>query len=227
MKITATKREALTKGQRKQRLRQGFVPASIYGRGLEPVSVEVSSRTVADVLLAASGLNTVLTLTVEGDPKPHTVLIDSLERDPLTRGFRNVGFHQIKKGEKVTAQIPIQLIGTPPDVALSDALLEQLLETITVHADPTNLPPHLDVDVSQMKVGESLRVADLPHNPNLEFSTGEDIVIAAVHYSTTAQANDEITTEAEEAQPSGEAAVTELRADSDRDSDSVTGDASS
>ena len=68
-------------------------------------------------------------------------------------------------------------------------------------------------------------MADLPHNPNLEFSTGEDSVIASVHYSTTAQAVEESDAAAEEAQPSGEDAVTELRADSDRDSDSVTGTA--
>jgi large subunit ribosomal protein L25 len=223
MDITVTKRQALTKGQRRQRLRQGFVPASVYGRGLEPLSVEVPAKSVSNVLLAESGMNTIINLKVEGDSKTHTVLIDSLERDPVTRGFRNVGFHQIKKGEKVTAQIPIQLTGTPPDVAMSDALLEQLLETITVHADPTNLPPHLEVDVSQMKVGDSLRVADLPHNPNLEFSTGEDVVIASVHYSSTAQAVEETAAEAEEAQPSSEAAVTEQRAGADRDSDSVTG----
>ncbi len=226
MDITVTKREALTKGQRKQRMRQGYVPASVYGRGLEPLSVEVHAKSVADVLQAASGMNTLINLKVEGDPKAHTVLIDSLERDPITRGFRNVGFHQVKKGDKVTAQIPIQLIGMPRDVEISDALLDQLLESITVHADPTDLPPHLDVDVSQMKVGETLRVADLPHNPKLEFSTGEDIAIVAVHYSTTAQAVEEIAAEAEEAQPSGDDAVTELRAGDDPDSDSVTGTAS-
>lgn len=217
MNITVTKREALTKGQRKQRLRQGLIPASVYGRGLEPQSVEIDAKSVAQVLLSESGMNTIINLTVEGDPKPHTVLIDSLERDPLTRGFRNVGFHQVKKGDKVTAQIPIQLIGTPADVATNVALLDQQLESITVHADPAKLPPHLDVDVSSLKAGDSLRVADLPHNPDIEFSTGEDVVIVMVQYSTTAQA-------AEEALPTGEDAVTELRAD--RDSDSVTGTAS-
>lgn len=227
MNITVTKREALTKSQRKQRLRQGLVPGSIYGRGLEPVSIEVSAKSVAGVLMAESGMNTIINLTIQGDTKPHTVLIDSLERDPLTRGFRNVGFHQVVKGDKVTAQIPIQLIGMPHDVEMSDALLDQLLESITVHADPTDLPPHLEVDVSKMKVGETLRVADLPHNPKIEFSTGEDVAIVAVHYSTTAHAVEEIVAEAEEAQSSADAAGTELRADTDRDSDSVTGTASS
>jgi large subunit ribosomal protein L25 len=227
MNITVTKREALTKGQRKQRLRQGLIPGSVYGRGLEPLSVEVPAKSVADVLLAESGMNTIINLKIEGDSKAHTVLMDSLERDPLTRGFRNVGFHQVKKGDKVTAQIPIQLIGTPADVETNVALLEQQLDAITVHADPTKLPPSLDVDVSSMKAGESLRVADLPHNPDIEFSTGEDVVIVSVQYSAMAQADVESDTATEEAQPTGEDAVTEMRADADRASDSVTGTASS
>ncbi|MDQ2686996.1 MAG: 50S ribosomal protein L25 [Armatimonadota bacterium] len=218
MNITVTKREALTKGQRKQRLRQGLIPASVYGRGLEPQSVEIDAKSVAQVLLSESGMNTIINLKIKGDSKAHTVLIDSLERDPLTRGFRNVGFHQVKKGDKVTAQIPIQLIGIPADVASNVALLDQQLGAITVHADPTKLPSSLDVDVSALKAGESLRVADLPHNPDVEFTTGEDVVIVMVQYSTTAQAVEESDTAAEEAQPTGENA--------DSGSDSVTDTAS-
>ncbi len=223
MNITATKREGQTKGERKKRLRQGFVPGAVYGKGLTPLPIEVSAKSVADVLLAESGMNTVIDLTITGDAAPHSVLIDNLERDPITRGFLNVGFHQVKKGDKVTAQIPIQLIGTPPDVTLNGALLEQTLENITVHAQPADLPPHLDVDVSQMKVGDVLRVADLPHNPKVEFTQAEDAAIASVHVSTTAQQVEE----AEEAMPTGPDAVVEMRADADRDSDTVTGTASS
>jgi ribosomal protein bL25 (Ctc-form) len=137
MNITATKREGQTKGERKKRLRQGFIPAAIYGKGLTPLSVEVSAKSIAGVLMAESGLNTVIDLTITGDKATHSVIIDNLERDPLTRGFRNVGFHQVRKGDKVTAQIPIQLVGTPRDVTINGALLEQILDTITVHAQPT------------------------------------------------------------------------------------------
>lgn len=226
MDITVTKRTAVTKGQRKQRLRQGFVPGTVYGKGIDPVLVEVPAKGVADVLLAASGQNTVITLNVEGDSRKHTVMMETLDRDPITRGFLNVGFHQIQRGDKVTAHIPITLIGTPASVTTGEALLEQMLDAITVHAQPTDLLPHLDVDVSGLGAGDVLRVADLPHNPKLEFTTGEDIAIAAVHYSTTAQQVEEAVTPVDEAPASGGDAVTELRADADAASDSVTGTAS-
>lgn len=227
MNISAIKRGTQTKGERKKRLRQGFVPAAVYGKGLEPLVIEVPAKSVAEVLMAASGLNTVINLTIEGDSKKHSVLIDNLTRDPLTRGFVNVGFHQVKKGDKVTAHIPIQLVGQPAGADTPDILLEHMMETITVHAEPANLPPHLDVDVSKMQVGDVLRVSDLPHNPKLDFASAEDAAIASLHYSRTAQAVEEADQAVTDAEPTGADAVTELRADADANSDSMTGTASS
>ena len=227
MNITAIKRGSQTKGERKQRMRQGFIPGSIYGKGLEPVSVEVSTKSIAEVLTAETGLNTIIDLTIQGDAKPHTVLVDNLERNPITRSFVSVGFHQVKKGDKVTAQVPIHLIGEPASIGTGEAVLEHTLEAITVHAEPGNLPAHLDVDVSHLTPGDVLHVSDLPHNPKLEFTTGEETAIAAVHYSRTAQAVEEADVAAAEvaaeAEPTGADAVTELRSDADAKTDSVTG----
>ena len=223
MNITAIKRGSQTKGERKKRIRQGFIPGAIYGKGLEPVNVEVPVKAIADVLTAETGLNTIIDLTVEGDAKPHSVMVDNLERNPITRSFVSVGFHQVKKGDKVTAQIPIQLIGEPASVGTGEAVLEHTLEAITVHAEPANLPTHLDVDVSHLSPGDVLHVSDLPHNPKLEFTTGEETAIAAVHYSRTAQAVEEADVAAAEAEPTGADAVTELRSDADANSDTVTG----
>ena len=222
MNITASKRGSQTKGERKKRMRQGFIPGSIYGKGLEPVNIEVNTKSIAEVLTTETGLNTVIDLIIEGDAKPHTVLVDNLERNPITRSFMSVGFHQVKKGDKVTAQVPIQLIGEPATIATGEAVLEQTLEAITVHAEPGNLPAHLDVDVSHLSPGDVLHVSDLPHNPLLEFTSGEETAIAALHYSRTAQALEEADVAAE-AEPTGADAVVELRADADANTDSVTG----
>ncbi len=222
MNITASKRGSQTKGERKKRMRQGFIPGSIYGKGLEPVNIEVNTKSIAEVLTTETGLNTVIDLIIEGDAKPHTVLVDNLERNPITRSFMSVGFHQVKKGDKVTAQVPIQLIGEPATIATGEAVLEQTLEAITVHAEPGNLPAHLDVDVSHLSPGDVLHVSDLPHNPLLEFTSGEETAIAALHYSRTAQALEEADVAAE-AEPTGANAVVELRADADASTDSVTG----
>ena len=220
MNITATKRDSQSKGERKKRMRQGFIPGAVYGKGLEPLNIEVSTKSIAQVLTAETGLNTVIDLTVDGDAKAHSVMVDNLERDPITRGFVSVGFHQVKKGDKVTAQVPIQLIGEPAAVGTGEAVLEQSMEAITVHAQPADLPPHLDVDVSHLSPGDVLHVSDLPHNAKLEFTSAEETAIASVHYSRTAQAVEEADAEAE---PTGADAVVELRSEPDASTDTITG----
>jgi large subunit ribosomal protein L25 len=223
LNITATKRGPQTKGERKKRIRQGFIPGAIYGKGLEPVNVEVASRSIAGILSAETGLNTIIDLTVTGDKKTHSVLVDRLERNPITRNFIAIGFHQVKKGDKVTAQIPIVLNGIPVDVATNVAILEHTMEMITVHAKPADLPAHLDVDVSGLKVGDILRVSDLPHNAKLEYTSAEDAAIAAVQYSRTAQAIETADSSGPVSALTGADAVVELRADADAKSDTITG----
>lgn len=223
MNITVLKRGHQTKGERKQRIKQGYIPGSIYGKGLTPVDVEVPTRAIAQVLTAATALNTVLDLTIEGETQPHSVLVDNLQRNAITRAFESVGFHQVRKGDKVTAQVPIQLIGEPASVGTGEAVLEQTSETITVHALPGDLPAHLDVDVSGLNPGDVLHVSDLPHNAKLEFTSGEETAIAALHYSRTAAAVDEADTAVAEAALSGQDAVTELRSEGDPNTDTVTG----
>lgn len=223
MNITVLKRGHQTKSERKQRVKQGYVPGSIYGKGLTPVDVEVPTRAIAQVLTAETGLNTVLDLTIEGEPTPHTVLVDNLARNPITRAFESVGFHQVRKGDKVTAQIPIVLTGHPASVDTGEAVLEQTLEQITVHAQPGDLPAHLDVDVSGLAPGDVLHVSDLPHNPTLEFTSGEETAIAALHYSRTAAAVEEADASVPEEALSGQDAVVELRSTDKLDSDTVTG----
>ncbi len=228
MNITANKRGPQTKGERKQRIRQGFIPGSIYGKGLEPLDVEVPSKAIAEILSAETGLNTIIALSIAGDAQTHSVLVDRLERNPITRNFVAIGFHQVKKGDKVTAQIPIVLSGHPDGVDTGVLVLEQALEAITVHAQPADLPAHLDVDVSKMLPGDVLHLADLPHNPALEFTGAEDLAIASLHYSRTAEAVEEILKEeAEGVVPesalTGEDAVVDLRASAKEGSDTVTG----
>lgn len=194
MNITVTKRSPQSKGERKKSMKMGLIPGSVYGKGLEPVSVDVPARALVAVLTAGTGMNTIIDLTIAGDKGKHSVMLDNLERNPITRGFVSVGFHQVKKGDKVTAQIPIHLIGSPTSVDTGEAVLEHTLETITVHAKPADLPEHLDVDIAHMNVGDVLHVSDLPHNAKLDFTTAETTAIAALHYSRTAAAVEEIET---------------------------------
>src|SRR3569833_2306548 len=100
MNITVNRREKQTKGERKRRIRQGFIPGAVYGRNIKPFLVEVPARAIADALLSEGGLNTVVELTIAGESHKHQVLFDDLVRDSITRDFIHVGLHEVKRGEK-------------------------------------------------------------------------------------------------------------------------------
>lgn len=183
--IEAKRREKRTKGEIKRLRRQGGVPGAVFGRGVEPYLVEISARQLVSVLASESGMNTMIDLTVEG--KKSSVMISELERDPLTRGFLHVGFHQINRREKIHTYVPIRLSGDPEPVRTKEAILEQSLERLEVRALPGEIPPHIDVDVSGMTIGSVLRVSDLPANDKLEVLTAEDTAVASVHVARVAR----------------------------------------
>jgi large subunit ribosomal protein L25 len=179
IKIDAALRTRYTKGDIKKARRNGRVPGAVFGKGIEPFLVEVSTRSVVDVLRSEGGLNTLVELSVPGSAKK-TVIISELDRDPITRGLLHVGFHNIASGEAVHTQLPINLIGTPEAVTLHEGMIDQTLETLDVKGQAGSLPSHIDVDVSGLKVGDKLSVSDLPKMSGVEFLTHDEITIVSV-----------------------------------------------
>ncbi|HEX5323066.1 MAG TPA: 50S ribosomal protein L25 [Capsulimonadaceae bacterium] len=177
--IEAKRREKQSKGEVKRLRRQGRVPGAVFGRGIEPYLVEITTRQLVQVLGSESGLNTMIDLSVEG--KKSSVMISELERDPITRGFLHVGFHHVSRTEKIHTHVPIRLTGEPEPVKTKEAVMDQSLERLEVRALPGDLPPYIEVDVSELTIGSVLRVADVPKNDKLEIHTPEDTPIATVH----------------------------------------------
>jgi large subunit ribosomal protein L25 len=195
MNVVVLPRQRQSKSVRKHRRRQGFIPAVIFGRNVQPLLVETPARAISEVLLSDAGLNSVIDVSVDGDSGTHQAVMCDLVRDPITRDYVAVGLHQIEKGEKITAHVPVRLIGEPGPVADGAAILEQMAESITVHALPGDVPAHLDVDVSGMGFGDVIRISDLPHNAKLDFVEAETSPLAAVHVVKAASVE---TPEAEE-----------------------------
>jgi large subunit ribosomal protein L25 len=179
IKVEARLRTRYTKGDIKAARRQGRVPGAVFGKGIEPFLVEVSTRSIVDILRSEGALNTLLELNVTGAGKK-TVIISELDRDPVTRGFLHVGFHNVAKGDKVHTQLPIRLIGTPIVVTQRLGMVDQTLETLDVRAESGDLPSHIDVDISKLEVGDKLHVSDLPHSTKIEYLTHDEITIVGI-----------------------------------------------
>lgn len=143
-----------------RRLRaQGKVPAVVYGHGEEPRPVAVAWRDLRAALTTDAGLNALIDLHVDGDTK--LAIVKDLQRDPVHQTVVHVDFLLISRTETITVDVPITVTGEAEAVIREEGLVEQVLSSIAVNALPGNIPNEFVVDVSELTMGDSIRVGDL------------------------------------------------------------------
>ena len=176
--LSAETRTETGKGVARKLRAAGRVPAVVYGHAREPQSLSLVTRDLEKLLSQISTGSTVVELTL-GSATTKT-LIREVQRHPFKKQILHVDFQELVAGEKVTVEIPLVFVGIPEGVRLSGALLEQILHSIEVLVDPSNIPNHIDVDVTNLAMGHSLHVRELPLPPGLEVLTEEDATVCAV-----------------------------------------------
>jgi large subunit ribosomal protein L25 len=157
----------------------GKIPGVIYGHGRDPLPIAVDGRSLRAALTTSAGLNALLSLQV-GD-ETHLTLAREIQRHPVRSTVTHVDFLIVRRDEVVQAEVHINLIGEARRVIQADGLIEQPLTSLTVHAIPANIPSHVEVDISEMDIGDTIRVGDiaLPEGVSTELDPEEAVVIAA------------------------------------------------
>lgn len=146
-----------------RRLRAGGgVPAVYYGRGENPIPLTVDAKDIDTLLHAGGGSNVIVDLQVEGDAATERkALIREIQRDPVAGNIVHLDFQRISLTEKITVEVPIELVGVPTGVKDGGGILEHLLREVEVECLPTDIPATITVDVSALAIGDSLHVSDL------------------------------------------------------------------
>jgi len=176
--LSAESRSETGKGVARKLRASGRVPGVIYGHGREPQALSLNARELEKLLGSIAAGSTVVELTL-GSATTNT-LIREVQRHPFKKQILHVDFMELVAGEKVIVDIPLVFIGTPEGVRTGGGLLEQILHSIEINVDPSSIPNHIDVDVSQMVMGHSLHVRDLKLPEGVEVLTDEDATICAV-----------------------------------------------
>jgi large subunit ribosomal protein L25 len=158
---------------------EGRIPGVIYGHGRDPLPISIDGRSLRSALTTDAGLNALLALQVGGET--HLTLAREIQRDPVRSTVTHVDFVIVRRDEVVAAEVPINLIGEARRVVQNDGLIEQQLNSLTVHATPADIPSHIDVDISEMAIGDTIRVGDitLPAGVSTDLDAEEPVVIAA------------------------------------------------
>lgn len=176
--LSAELRNDRGKGVARKLRAAGRVPGVVYGSSREPQSLSLVARDLDKLLSHIAAGSTVIDLTL-GKATTKT-LIREIQRHPFKKQILHIDFMELVAGEKVIVDIPLVFVGIPEGVRLSGALLEQIVHSIEVNVDPSNIPNHIDVDVSHLAMGHSLHVRDLTLPEGLEVLTDEDTTICAV-----------------------------------------------
>jgi large subunit ribosomal protein L25 len=178
VRIAAEPRTEFGKGPARRARRAGRVPAVLYGHGTDPRHVSLPGH---DVLLALRTANVLIRL--EGMPGgSQLALPKAIQRDPIQGYVEHVDLIMVRRGEKVTVDIPVTVTG---DV-VPDGLLDQQLVQITVEAEATNIPPGIEVDIEGMPIGGAIHAGDLTLPAGVSLAVEPDILVLHVIAAPTA-----------------------------------------
>jgi large subunit ribosomal protein L25 len=179
VRIAAEPRTEFGKGPARRERRAGRVPAVLYGHGTDPRHVSLPGH---EVLLALRTANVLIRL--EGLPGgSQLALPKAVQRDAIRGSVEHVDLIMVRRGEKVTVEVPINVTG---EVA-PDGLLDQQLVQISVEAEATNIPPGIEVDVEGMAIGASVHAGDLTLPTGVTLAVEPDILVLHVIAAPTAE----------------------------------------
>jgi large subunit ribosomal protein L25 len=176
--LTATPRTGTGKGVARKMRAAGQIPGIIYGHAREPQALAINTRDFEKLLEHISAESTVIELAVGG--KTSRTLIREIQRHPFKREYLHVDFQELVAGETVFVRIPIVLVGIPEGVRLEGGVMDQTLRDLEIEVDPVNMPNHIDVNVENMKIGESVHVSDLTLPAGVTAITEGDTTIVVV-----------------------------------------------
>ena len=164
-----------------RRLRhQGHVPAVVYGHGINATPVSVEGRALRAALSTSAGQNVVFELDIDGTH--HLAMAKIVDHHPVRHTISHVDFLVVNRNEKVTADVPIVLVGTADAVNREGGVVDQLLHTITVTMLPSDIPDQIEADISGLEVGSFIRLSDLAMPRGVTTDVDEETpVVAGVH----------------------------------------------
>ena len=165
VQLSAEPRTASGKGGARQLRLTGRIPAIIYGHGREPASLSLSRTEFDRVLAGGAHETTIFDLSLDGTRT--SALVREVQRHPFRKEVLHVDFMEIRAGELITVAVPIRLIGIPDGVRNMGGTLDQVLREIEIRVLPKDIPDTIEMDVTALKVHESIHVRDL-HVPNAE-----------------------------------------------------------
>ena len=183
IRLEAESRTEFGKGAARRIRRADKVPAVMYGHGPDPVHITLPGHAT---LLALRTANALLSIEIDGGAA-QLALPKQVQRDPLKGSLEHVDLVIVRKGEKVTVEVPLHIVGAE---ALADGMVTMDQQTITLESLATNIPSQIVIDVTDMVVGQQVTAADLDLPEGSVFPGEPDDLILSISAQMSAEAHE-------------------------------------
>jgi large subunit ribosomal protein L25 len=157
--LSASLREERGSKSSRRLRRAGQIPAVLYGHGSDPLPITVDARALRQAYASQSGGGVLFGMSVDG--KEHLVITREIQRHPVRRTINHIDFQIVSRDEIIPGDISIQLVGEALGVTRNEGNVEHSLQSIRVHAKPADMPAAIEVDITDLEIGQAIRVSDL------------------------------------------------------------------
>ncbi|MFC2068279.1 50S ribosomal protein L25 [Chloroflexota bacterium] len=182
--LNADNREVVGKKTRFLR-RQGITPAHLFGHGLDSIALQCDTAKLQKIL-ARAGTTRLIALEIEGDKQPRSVFIREIQKEVCTGELLHVDFYQVRKTEKIKADIPILLVGEAPALKEKGRSLIHGITSLSIECLPDKIPPQIEIDLSPLvEVEQTIHVKDIKLSPDIIVSTELDQIVVKVSEAHT------------------------------------------
>jgi large subunit ribosomal protein L25 len=181
--LDAVRREGRRKNEANRLRASGKIPAVFYGPGKsgkakDAVAVSVDPKAVMRILHSDSGANTLINLKLDGSET--RVMLREYQLDPVTHHLLHADFYELAMDKAITVSVPVQVKGEASGVKQQGGLLDFVTREIEVECLPTDIPEHIEIDVSELMLHQAIRVRDLPEHPKWKAVSDGDTMLVHV-----------------------------------------------
>jgi large subunit ribosomal protein L25 len=179
-KLVVTQRDKRGSAESRRLRREGVVPGVLYGNG-EPVAICIEERELRRALTGAAGLHSILDVEIDGKGQTRASILKEYQVHPVRGGITHVDLQEVRLDKAIQASVSVHLVGGDDAPGVREGgVLSQPLREVTVEALPLEMPEHIDLDVSGMEIGGTLRISDLTAPEGSTLLDDPEMVVATV-----------------------------------------------
>lgn len=176
------------KNESRRLRRNEMVPAIVYGGKKEPRVIAVDPKLLLKILRSEAGANTIFQLNLKGTDQRRHVMIKEYQVDPIKGSLLHVDLVRIQMDEVIEVMVPIRIVGEAVGVKVDGGVLDHVHRDVRIESLPANIPEHFDLEVKALKIGDSIRVSDIPKSEKFKILSDPEQILIVISAPTKDEA---------------------------------------